>query len=79
MKKDAEYCKGYFPATQINNFTYIMSEAAILSFPSYSCSEHFWKYQWKSPYFSNDCLWKLYLQLDFNCQNVTFLFTHSVN
>ena len=29
-------------------------------------------YRWKSPYFSNNCPWKLYLQLDFNCQNLTF-------
>ena len=56
-----------------------MSEVAVPSFPSYSCSEHFPKYRWKSPYVSNDCLWKLYLYLDFNCQNLTFVFTHSVN
>ena len=24
-------------------------------------------------------LWKLYLWLNFNCQNLTFLFTHSIN
>ena len=28
-------------------------------------SEHFRKYRWKSPYVSDDCLWKLYLYLDF--------------
>ena len=42
-----------------------MSEATVRSFPSCSCSEHFRKYQWKSPYVSNDCLWKLCLYLDF--------------
>ena len=31
---------------------YIHNEAAVLSFPSNSCSEHFWKYQWWSTYFS---------------------------
>ena len=56
-----------------------MSDAAVPSFPSYSCSEHFRKHLWKSPYFSNDCLWKRYLSLDFNCQNLTFVITHSVN
>ena len=55
-----------------------MSEATIPSFPSYSCFEHFWKCRRKSPYFSNDCLWKLYIQLNFNCQGLTFVFTHSV-
>ena len=55
-------CKSYFPTTQvINGFTYRMSEAAVTSFPSFTCSEHFRKYRWKSPYRSNDCLWKLYL------------------
>ena len=38
MKKDAEHISvnnvSYFPTTQINGFTYIMSEAAIPSFPS---------------------------------------------
>ena len=42
-----------------------MSEATVRSFPSCSCSEHFRKYRWKSPYVSNDCLWKLCLYLDF--------------
>ena len=42
-----------------------MSEATVRSFPSCSCSEHFQKYQRKSPYVSNDCLWKLCLYLDF--------------
>ena len=48
----SKYCKRGFPTTQINGFTYIMSEAAVPSFPSYSCSEHFWKYRGKSPYVS---------------------------
>ena len=61
----SKYCKSYFPATQINGFTYIMSEETVRSFPSCSCSEHFRKYWWKSPYVSNDCLWKLCLYLDF--------------
>ena len=56
-----------------------MSEAVILSFPSYSCAEHFWEYRWKSSYGSNDCLGKLYPKLDFNCENNSFVFTHSVN
>ena len=42
-----------------------MSEATVRSFPSCSCSEHFQKNQWNSPYVSNDCLWKLCLYLDF--------------
>ena len=42
-----------------------MSEATVRSFPSRSCSEHFRKYLWKSPYVSNDCLWKLCFYLDF--------------
>ena len=58
-KKDAEHIsvntKSYFPTTQMNGFT-CMSEATIPSFVSYSCSEHFWKYQWKSPYVTNDCM-----------------------
>ena len=37
----------------------------VLGFRSCSCSEHFRKYRWKSPYVSDDCLWKLYLHLDF--------------
>ena len=61
----SKYCKSYFPTTRINGFTHIMSEAAVQSFPSCSCSEHFRKYWWKSPYVSNDCLWKLCLYLDF--------------
>ena len=36
----SKYCKSYFLTTPINGFTYIMLEAAVLSFPSYSCSEH---------------------------------------
>ena len=39
----SKYCKSYFPTTQINGFTYIMSETAVTSFPSYSSSEHCWK------------------------------------
>ena len=42
-----------------------MSGATVRTFPSCSCSEHFWKYRWKSPYVSNGCLWKLCLYLDF--------------
>ena len=66
MKKDAEHISvntvSYFPTAQINGFTYIMSEAAVPSVPSYSCSEHFRKYRWKSPYVSNvSFLWELYL------------------
>ena len=61
----SKYCKSYSPTTRINGFTYIMSEATLRSFPSCSCSEHFRKYQWKSPYVSNDCLWKLCLCIDF--------------
>ena len=57
----SEYCKSYFPTTQINDFSYIMSRAAVPSFPSYSCSEHFRKHRWRSPYLSNECLWKIYL------------------
>ena len=30
----------------------LRNEAAVLSFPSYSCSEHFWKYRWWSTYFN---------------------------
>ena len=45
-----------WPTTQINGFTYIMLEATVPSFPSYSYSEHFWKYRRKSPCVSNDCL-----------------------
>ena len=51
----SKYCESYFPTTQINGFTYIMSEAVVPSFPSYSCLEHFPKYRRKSPYVSNDC------------------------
>ena len=42
MKKDAEHisdCKSYFPTTQFNGFTYVMSKAAVPSFPSKNCSE----------------------------------------
>ena len=51
----------FFSYRTSNGFTYIMSAATVLSFPSYSCSEHFRIYLWKSWYVSNDCLWKLYL------------------
>ena len=40
----SKYSKSYFPTTQINGFTYILSETAVPSFRSYSCSELFWKY-----------------------------------
>ena len=66
MKKDTEHIsvntvRAIFPTTQIIGFTY-MSETAVPRFPSYSCSEHFRKYRWKSPYVSDDdCLCKLYL------------------
>ena len=40
-------------------------EATFRSFPSCSCSEHFRKYRWKSPYVSNDCLGKVCLYLNF--------------
>ena len=41
----SKYSKSYFPTTQINGFTYILSETAAPSFQSYSCSEHFRKYR----------------------------------
>ena len=63
----SKYCKSYFPAVQINGSTYVMSEATVPSFPSSSCSEHFRKCRWKSPYVNNDCLWKLSLCVDFLC------------
>ena len=44
-----KYCKSYFSTTQINcdyyGFTNIKSEAAVLSFPSYSCCEHCEKFR----------------------------------
>ena len=40
-------------------------KATFRSFPSCSCSEHFRKYRWKSPYVSNDCLGKVCLYLNF--------------
>ena len=55
----SKYCKSYFSATPINSFTYIMSEAAVPSFTSYSCLEHFQKYRRKSPNASNELQWKL--------------------
>ena len=57
----SKYCKSYFSTTPINSFTYIMSEAAVPSFTSYSCLEHFQKYRRKSPYVSNELQWKIYL------------------
>ena len=39
--------KSYFPTTQINGFTYIMSEAVVPSFPLCSCFVHFPKYRWR--------------------------------
>ena len=54
-----------FPTTRINGFIYILPETIVRSFPSCSCSEYFRKYRWKSPYVSNDRLWKLFLYLDF--------------
>ena len=42
MKKDAA-----LKITYDCGFTYIKLEAAVLSFPSYSCSEHFWKFNRK--------------------------------
>ena len=68
----SKYCKTYFPTTQINGFTYIMSEEAVLRFPSYNCSQHFRKYRRKSSYVSNDCLWKTLPLAGFSA------FTHSV-
>ena len=67
MKKDAEHISVNTVRTQINGFSYIMSEADVPSFPSYNCSEHFTKHQWNSPYIINVCMRKLYLYLDFNC------------
>ena len=40
--------QSYFPTTQINGFTCIMSEAVIPNFPSYNCTEHFQKYRQES-------------------------------
>ena len=59
----SKYCKSYFhfPATQMNGFTYIMSEATFRSFSSCSCSKYFREYRRRSLCVSNDCLWKLYL------------------
>ena len=57
----SKYCKSYFSTTPINSFTYIMSEAAVPTFTSYSCLEHFQKYRRKSRYVSNELQWKLYL------------------
>ena len=57
----SKYCKSYFSTTPINSFTYIISEAAVPSFTSCSCLEHFQKYRRKSPYGSNELQWKLYL------------------
>ena len=54
----SKYCKSYFSATPINSFTYIMSEAAVPSFTSYSCLEHLQQYRRKSPYVSNELQWK---------------------
>ena len=54
----SKYCKSYFSATPINSFTYIMSEAAVPSFTSYSCLEHLQKYRRKSSYVSNELQWK---------------------
>ena len=54
----SKYCKSYFSATLINSFTYIMSEAAVPSFTSYSCLEHLQKYRRKSSYVSNELQWK---------------------
>ena len=53
-----QYSLCQFP---LNLHSYIISEAAVLSFASCSCSVDFRKCRWKSPYLSNDCLWKLYL------------------
>ena len=46
-----KYSQSYFPTTQINGFSYTVSEEAVPSFLSYSYSEHFRKHRWKSPYF----------------------------
>ena len=54
----SKYCKSYFSTTPINSFTYIMSEAAVPSFTSYSCLEHLQQYRRKSPYVSNELQWK---------------------
>ena len=53
----SKYCKSYFPTTPINSFKYIMSEATVPSFASYSCLEHFQKYRRKSSYVSNELRW----------------------
>ena len=42
----SKYYKSYFPTPQITCFTHMISEAAVLSFPSYSCSEYFLKWPW---------------------------------
>ena len=55
MKKDAEHI-----SVNTVGATFLLL-AVVSIFPSYSCSKYFWKYGWKSPYVSNDCLWKLYL------------------
>ena len=68
MKKDVEHIsvntvKATFLLQKKNGFTY-MSEAAVSSFSSYSYSEHFWKYRWKSPF--------VLLLVITDCGNFTF-------
>ena len=64
MKKDTEHILvntvELLPTTQMHGFfTYIMSEAAVLNI--------FGSTGGRVPMFSNDCLWKLCLELDFLC------------
>ena len=71
----SKYCKSYFPTTQINGFSYTISEADVPSFTSSGCSEYFRKHRWKSPILVMTACGNF----TFKIQNLIFVFTHSVN
>ena len=66
-----KYCKSYFPTTQINGFSYRISEADVPS----SCSEYFRKHWWKGPILVMTACGNF----TFKLQNLISVFTHSVN
>ena len=66
-KKDVEHIPVNTARATFLLHRYLMSEATVPSFPSYSCSKHFRKYRWTSPYVRNEFLWKLCTSLNFLC------------
>ena len=61
MKKDAERISVHTVRATFLRHKWMVVRSSRPKLLPYSFSEHFQKYWQKSPYVSNDCLWKLYL------------------